>query len=386
MKVENSEMLPYYSDTIHVANPDSENCILCLWTKKERVIEKLSENNYAFIGQLYSRDYGLQILFRNLLASPRIRNLVIVGVDLNNSGDGLLKFFSKGTDETGRIIDTDIVLDEQLTWDKLALLRKRITIHDLRKIKDFSKVEKYLEKLKPKGPLGEKIIVPLPGVAPPTRFPTDFSGFKARGDDFYSAYRSLLSKISRFGIFSPEKKKLEIQNVMFFVTRFSSEDKEYLKSRKKARIKNFQEFVHDEKKVCTVMFQDLEVWDSLKDVCRALMEHENVCVMIGNAFVKEDDLEDVVELLGVTPRYKWEPDPHGNLVIRVEDGLIKVIHFSQSGRILEEFSGNNAKEIYKKIASGNKISMIYHALDIGGELKKAEMALKKGEKYVQDRE
>jgi hypothetical protein len=133
------------------------------------------------------------------------------------------------------------------------------------------------------------------------------------------------------------------------------------------------------------MFQELDCWDSLKDVCRALMEHENVCILIGNVYVDEKNLEDVVELLGVTPRYKWEPDPHGNLVIRVEDGLLKVTHFSQNGYVLEEFSADNAKDLYKKIASSNKISMIYHALDIGGELKKAEIALRKGEKYVQDK-
>jgi hypothetical protein len=261
-----------------------------------------------------------------------------------------------------------------------------LILHDLRKIKDFSRVEKHLAKIKPQGPLGEKIIVPLPSIAPPTRFPTDFSGFKARGDDFYSAYRSLLSKISRFGIFSPEKKRLEIQNVTFFVTKFSEENKEFLRSRKKARIKKLREFEHGDKKVCTVMFQELEVWDSLKDVCRALMDYENVCVMIGNIYINEDNLEDIVELLGITPKYKWEPDPHGNIVIRVEDGLIKATHFSPNGSVLEEFNAKTAREIYKKIASGNKISMIYHALDIGGELKKAELSLKNNEKYVQDRD
>ncbi|MGV8162572.1 MAG: DUF4346 domain-containing protein [Candidatus Nanoarchaeia archaeon] len=386
MEIKNTDLLPYYSDTIHLANLKSENCILCLWTKKDRIIEKITGENYCFIGQLYSRDYGLQILFRNLLATPAVRNLVIVGVDLNNSGQGLVNFFEKGVDEANRIMDTDIILDQELTKDNLDLLRKRIKIHDMRRMKDFSKLEKYLSKIQPKGPFGEKIIIPLPGIAPPTRFPTDFSGFKARGDDFYSAYRSLMSKISRFGVFNTDKNRLEIQNVMFFVKKFSKEDKEYLKSRKKARIKKYQEFVHGEKKVCTVMFQDLEAWDELKDVCRALMEHENVCIMIGNVYINETELEDVVELLGVTPRYRWEPDPHGNLVIRVEDGLIKVTHFSQTGHVLEEFSANNAKELCKRIASGNKISMIYHALDIGGELKKAEIAMKRGEKYVQDRQ
>jgi hypothetical protein len=377
-------LLPYYSDTIHVGNPESENCILCLWTKKERVMEKVSGKNYCFIGQLYSKDYGLQILFRNLLANPHIRNLVVVGVDLNGSGEGLVNFFKKGIDEKNKIMNTDIVLDNKLTHENLELLRKRVTLVDLRKIKRFSKLDAQLEKIKPKGPLGGKILVPLPEIAPPIRFPTDFSGFKARGDDFYSAYRSLLSKLSRFGVFDAEKKTLSISNVTFFVTKFSDEDKKFLRSRKKGKVKKIQELEHNGRKTKTITLPELDAWDSLKDVCRTLMEEENVCIMIGKAFVGEKNLGDVVELLGTAPRVKWEPDPHGNLVIRVEDGLIKVTHFSPSGSVLEEFNSDNAKELYKRIASNNKISMIYHALDIGGELQKAELALKKGEKYVQD--
>ena len=53
----------YYSDTIHLSNPDSEIAIVCLWTKKERFIEKLDPNDYCYIGQLYSQEYGLQIIF-----------------------------------------------------------------------------------------------------------------------------------------------------------------------------------------------------------------------------------------------------------------------------------------------------------------------------------
>ncbi len=228
-------------------------------------------------------------------------------------------------------------------------------------------------------------MIPLPNVAPPIRFPTDFSGFKARGDDFYSAYRSLLSKLSRFGIFDPEKKTLTITNIIFFVTKFSYEDKKFLKSRKKGKVKKISEFLHDDKTVKTIIILELDVWDSLKDICRTLMNQENVCLLIGKAYVDEKNLEDVVELLGTAQRVKWEPDPHGNIVIRVEDNLIKATHFSQAGNVLDEFSATNARDLSKKIASSNKISMIYHALDIGGELAKAELALKRGEKYVQDK-
>lgn len=386
-----NKLIPYYSDTIHIANPESVNCILCLWTKKERIMDKLSEENYAFIGQLYSKDYGLQILFRNLLACPQIRNLIIVGVDLNGSGNGLVNFFEKGIDEENKIIDTDVILDDKLTKKDLDILRARVKLHDCREIKDFSKLNRILSKIKPMGAQSlddeKRIVVALPQINPPIRFPTDFSGFKARGDDFYSAYRSLLSKLSRFGVFYPERKVLALPNIIFFISKFSAEDKKFLLSRKKRKAKiQISEFSHDLGKVKTLMFKELDVWDTLKDVCSQLSDSESLCIIIGEAFIRESELGDVVELLGVSPRYKWESDPHGNLIIRVEDELIKVTHLSTTGAILEELGAKTAKEMFKKIASSNKISMIYHALDIGAELQKAEIALKKGIKYIQDRD
>jgi hypothetical protein len=390
MEDKKKDLLLYYSDTIHVANPDSETCILCLWTKKERVIEKVSEENYAFIGQLYSKDYGLQILLRNLLACPKIRNLVIVGVDLNGAGEGLVNFFEKGIDEENKIIGTEVILDSLLKKEDLDVLRKRIKVHDFRDLKDFSKLNGRLAKIKTKGVISneflQRIVIPLPSINPPVRFPTDFSGFKARGDDFYSAYRSLMSKLSRFGVFNPEKKILSLPNIIFYVTKFSDEDKTFLLSRKKSKTKiQVYEFSHDLGKVKTLMFKELEVWDALKDVCAQLCESESLCVIIGEAFIREQEIEDVVELLGTSHRYKWESDPHGNLIIRLEDDIIKVTHLSSLGSVLEEIEGRSAKELFRKIASSNKISMIYHALDIGAELQKAEIALEKGIKYVQDK-
>ena len=43
------------------------------------------------------------------------------------------------------------------------------------------------------------------------------------------------------------------------------------------------------------------------------------------------------------------------------------------------------KELSKKIASESRVSLIYHALDIGAELQKAEICLNQGKKYVQDK-
>ena len=377
----------YYSDTIHVANLDSGIGILTLWTKKERVIEKISEKDYSFIGQLYSKEYGLQILVRNLLANPYLRDLVVVGIDLNGSSEGLVRLFEEGINEENIIIGTEIKLDEKIKKEHIDELRRRVKLHDLRTILDFKEVDKYLQSLPKKEKNGELIIIPLPDVNPPRRFPTDFSGFKVRGKDFYNAYNALISYMLRFGTYDPEIKKLETLNITFFVSKLSKKDQEYLKSRKSKDVKiQGTHVTNNGKKFSTYFFDELDTWDELKDFFKLVLTEENVCVMVARAYIQETDLEDAVEMMdNLEETLKWDQDPNGNIVLRVEEGKIKVMHLGTKGEVLDEFSGNTAKEIYRKIASENRISLFYHALDIGAELQKAEIALKEGRKYVQDR-
>ncbi len=377
----------YYSDTIHVANLDSGIGILTLWTKKERVMEKIAEENYSFIGQLYSKDYGLQILVRNLLANPYLRDLVIVGIDLNGSSEGLINLFQKGIDENNKIVNTDVVLDDKIKQEHITELRRRVQIHDLRKIKDFEELDLYLKSMPKKNKEGEKIIIALPDVNPPRRFPTDFSGFKARGKDFYTAYNKLIEHMLRFGIYDPETKKLQDINVTLFVKQLSKKDKEYIKSRKSKELKSQGININiNGQKFSTYFFEEIDAWDEIKDLFKLVLDQENICLMIGRAYISEKDLEDAVEMVDdLEQTLKWDQDPNGNLVIRLEDKKIKVMHLGTKGEVLDEFQGDTAKELYRKIASENRISLFYHALDIGAELQKAEIALKEGKKYVQDR-
>ncbi|MFN8532139.1 MAG: hypothetical protein U0556_01155 [Dehalococcoidia bacterium] len=78
-----------------------------------------------------------------------------------------------------------------------------------------------------------------------------------------------------------------------------------------------------------------------------------------------------------------ERDPRGSFVIRVEDGAIVVAHYSPQGVKLQEFHGTSAAELALEIRP--YFSQVDHALHIGGELAKAELALTTpGVVYVQD--
>jgi len=65
---------------------------------------------------------------------------------------------------------------------------------------------------------------------------------------------------------------------------------------------------------------------------------------------------------------------------------IKISHLSPDGKLISEFFASNSLEAQRIIEKNKLISQTSHALDIGGELAKAELALKKGLTYVQDKE
>jgi len=386
--MKNEENWPiYYSDTVHLSNKQSNSAIVCLWTKKERIIEKINKNKYCFIGQLYSKEYGLLILLRNLLANSKIRTLIVTGIDLNESSKGLINFFEKGVDSKNKIIDTYIYLDSSLKKEYVNLLRGRIKLIDERKLKDFSKLNNVLDTTSNLKPKGKEIVLSLPKISPPKRYPIDFSGFKIRGNTFSQAYQKLIENMMRFGYYDKKLKEVVLMNVTFFVKNFSEEDKKFLLSRKssiKLDVKPIKTKIKGED-YSSYSLQGVECWDELKDIAVNLINSKNICLLIPIAYIEEKDLEDSAESVdAIVNSNAWDPDPHGNIVIRVENESIKVSHISQSGKILEEFSGKTAKELSKKIAKENRISMIYHALDIGAELQKAQEALKRGTKYVQD--
>ncbi|MFH1053752.1 MAG: thymidylate synthase [Candidatus Woesearchaeota archaeon] len=83
-----------------------------------------------------------------------------------------------------------------------------------------------------------------------------------------------------------------------------------------------------------------------------------------------------------------EFDPRGNFVITLDEEkgerFIKVQCVSQDGDNLVVFKGTNAYGLINKISRDSRVSLIRHALYLGIELHKAEIALKKKKEYVQD--
>lgn len=77
-------------------------------------------------------------------------------------------------------------------------------------------------------------------------------------------------------------------------------------------------------------------------------------------------------------------DPRGSFNIRIEGYQIHVDHYSPEGNLLATFTGATARALQRDLAFFT--SRIDHAIYLGMELEKAELALKNGWTYTQDQE
>jgi len=117
------------------------------------------------------------------------------------------------------------------------------------------------------------------------------------------------------------------------------------------------------------------------------MIYSGLTIISNSAHIYEDCWDQAVKLIHDTGkdviwRHKFEPDPRGNFVIRLENGKIVVHHYTPQGDRIGKFAGKTAKELLRQLESF--ISLISHATYLGRELQRAEDALRKGERYVQD--
>ncbi|MEK6922829.1 MAG: DUF4346 domain-containing protein, partial [Nanoarchaeota archaeon] len=76
----------------------------------------------------------------------------------------------------------------------------------------------------------------------------------------------------------------------------------------------------------------------------------------------------------------------GNFRIELSDSKIKVTHTDSVGNPLAIYEDDTAMKLMRKLAHKKIISEIDHALDLGAELQKAEIALNYKEfRYIQDK-
>ncbi|HRY60413.1 MAG TPA: thymidylate synthase [Patescibacteria group bacterium] len=99
-----------------------------------------------------------------------------------------------------------------------------------------------------------------------------------------------------------------------------------------------------------------------------------------------NDADRLVEKYG--REVKCSFDPRGNFIILLDRDKKEIIveHQSPAGLPLRQHRAKNAMEMFGILYTHDSISDTLHALDVGAELQKAEIALIKGIDYIQDRD
>lgn len=369
----------YYADALHVSNPDSCTAIISLWTKKEHLVDVLDPDSYAFLGQMYSQAYGLEVLVRNLLANNAIRHLVLTGIDLNDVSPVVKNFFEQGVGQDGYVVDTDVQVSDDVRHHA-DTLRNRIEFHDKEMSNGFEELNQYLYDLPFLEPQGPEHTLELPENKAPTKYPNDHATHKVRGRDFEEAWHTVLDKAMTFGQFKPDEKRLVLLNVAVHVSEERPGDAEHIHG----RINTYEKRVLDGETYKTKQFKTLDAWNELPQ--KLPLEAHNTTLFVNELYIPEPDLEEAFKTVKKPSVNDRNPDPNGNIVIRVEDGAVHVMHLDHAGHVLDEFTPESKREAFHKLYSEYRISMVSHALDIGAELQRAFDAAKTGGEYVQDHE
>ena len=212
--VENLEYWPIeYPDQLIVGNPASNLAICCFWSSKERLKGLLDPNEYAAIGNLYSRA-GITPMLRNILANPTIRYLVLTGQSLTDSEEALLNFFERGVDSDWKIIGNGGQIDQDLLPEVLEEVRRSVELIDLRGAQHFAaEFHQVINRLKRLPPFAKPRIFPK---TPPSAqtFPSEFAGLVIRRQTIIEAWCEILWTVMTFGQISPTAYGLKQKEVL----------------------------------------------------------------------------------------------------------------------------------------------------------------------------
>lgn len=123
-----------------------------------------------------------------------------------------------------------------------------------------------------------------------------------------------------------------------------------------------------------------------KEIAEALnLKTGKLTIISCSAHIYERDFLDAQKTVEKNkPKLECEIDARGNFVIEIFNKEIVVKHIDAEGNLLQEFKGKNAFEIRDQISSF--ITDTAHAIYLGTELHKAELALKTKKTYIQDQD
>ncbi len=453
----------YYNKMILQPNPKGDVGVVCCWTKKESIEEKLtpkSKERVCALGQLYSRE-GLNYIIRNAFLNSGLKYFVITGLKLSDSS----MFFENLLN--GKI-DGEGVLHKEIPKEKVKQFVDWFKSHAY-----FIEEDKLDETIQGLNASEKNWIEQTEDFAefayPEVKsYPSEKMGFRLEDKKIADLWLKVVDRVMKFGHEKPTQYGDMHRELIDVVTVISGEDPDnfylpdYLIFTKK-ELNNYLKQVMTKEIPSGLSYtygsrlrdhrnvnQIRSIIDKLKDVdytrravgvlwntewddgnpkppCLNLVQalvsenkvyfscyfrsndmfgswpqnamamrsiHKEVADALGkemgkmiivstSAHIYERDYERAKKILEEhKPKLECVQDPRGSFVIELKDGRIKVTHMTPDGRAIGEFVGDTAVELMHQVYPF--ISDILHALDLGAELQKAEIALKQGIAFKQD--
>jgi hypothetical protein len=344
IKADNNYKDMTFPESPHLAIGDATQVgILTLWTKKEHVMAQVDKSLYAVCAQLYSRDEGISNLIRSLLQHKEIRDIVLVGADLNQCAPTLTALWENGS-ENGRVIGAPGYIDPELPKEAINNVRKHVTIHDLQHVKEYQEVAEYIKTIEKKPSYGEPETYPQARIEIPKEFP-----YAPQHVLLHTNIQDALIELAR-----RHQRFHTLHNVQITIATRPFTDTHTRMQFQEAQFSDLLELALETNAVFTINIQTLQPTQEIDEYAQKRLS-----------------------------RFK-QGDPASNLLIRLHDNQINVTHLSPDGKRLETFADTSAYNLLKKIGEEFRISDINHALYIGYELARAEKALNAGELYEQD--
>ncbi|MBU4339239.1 DUF4346 domain-containing protein [Patescibacteria group bacterium] len=488
MNEKETKKWPIYKDTLLIlGNPKSQVAVCALWTKKELVAANLDLDKISLIGNLYSPKKGISFLIRNILANPKIRYLVICGLDNSKSGQALADLFQNGFRKNKKnshweaISEIENRIDIEISEQALKFFCQGVKLIDFKGKNDYSELKKIIGGLDQNLPafIPEPIFFPEPSKEAVNLFPSEATSHVVRGGKIAEVWLKILDEILRFGVTDRTAYQNQQKEIIDIISIVSEEDPDNLYipnwlPNNRDHLKNYlptiltgvcpigasytygsrmrsyfgvdqaQKVIEEIKKekysrravislldpkvdcdsknppclnhcwfrvqadrlylVATIRSNDMfEAWPEnafglrmLQDLVWKELQKKYSEIKLGDlvihslsAHIYDDAWEEARQVIEKHyaanvkhPRNTF--DSRGNFMIKVKNGGIIVEHYSSDENLLGIYKGKKAITIYLQMSRDNAASVISHALYLGTELQKAEIALENNLNYTQD--
>lgn len=198
-------LFPFLPNQLLIGNPESRIAVCCGWTPRDVVRQRLEASDpeimkkIACIGQLYTAERGVDMMIRNLLAVPRITDVIFTGNDRTGVCAQLERMaysgWNLGTNKDGNWTFQGIVIGKDIPLEAMKSLNLALWGPTDGVLDVVNQLTNRPESTRT--PAAPQIFTPI-RVEPPD-FPAPDSVHVVRGKTVADVYLGILHNIMTFG-------------------------------------------------------------------------------------------------------------------------------------------------------------------------------------------